>query len=166
MRPFDWISCPDPRLAEAIQYLSQHPGKQLRSRLTQACAELVAGEPVAAAVMAGEAIELLHTYSLVHDDLPAMDDDALRRGRPTCHKAYDEATAILVGDALQSEAFRILASDPGLGDDPARQLRAVVLLAQAAGSRGMAGGQALDMAATGQDIDLPALELLHIQTRA
>ena len=108
MRPFDWISCPDPRLAEAIQYLSQHPGKQLRSRLTQACAELVAGEPVAAAVMAGEAIELLHTYSLVHDDLPAMDDDDLRRGKPSCHKAFDEATAILAGDALQTLAFAVL----------------------------------------------------------
>ena len=106
MRPFDWISCPDPRLSEAIQYLSRHPGKQLRSRLTQACAELVAGEHVAASVMAGEAIELLHTYSLVHDDLPAMDDDDLRRGQPTLHCAFDEATAILAGDGLQAAAFQ------------------------------------------------------------
>ena len=83
MRRFEWISCPDPRLAEAIDYLSQHPGKQLRCQLTQACAELIAREPLPAATIAGEAIELLHTYSLVHDDLPAMDDDDLRRGQPT-----------------------------------------------------------------------------------
>lgn len=149
------------RLHAAMRYAALGNGKRVRPLLVYATGRAlgVAPEDLDGAACA---IELIHAYSLVHDDLPAMDDDALRRGRPTCHKAYDEATAILVGDALQSEAFRILGSDPGLGDDPARQLRAVVLLAQAAGSRGMAGGQALDMAATGQDIDLPALELLHI----
>ena len=85
MEPFTWLSCPDPKLAEALDYLARHPGKQLRSRLTVASAELVAEGSVPAAVMAGEAIELLHTYSLVHDDLPAMDDDDLRRGQPTLH---------------------------------------------------------------------------------
>ena len=108
MEPFTWLSCPDPKLAEALDYLAQHPGKQLRSRLTIASAELVAGESVPAAVMAGEAIELLHTYSLVHDDLPAMDDDDLRRGQPTLHCAFDEATAILAGDGLQAAAFQRL----------------------------------------------------------
>ena len=84
MEPFSWISCPDPRLADAIAYLAKHPGKQLRSRLTHLCAELIAGASTDAAIIAGEAIELLHTYSLVHDDLPAMDDDDLRRGQPLC----------------------------------------------------------------------------------
>src|SRR5205814_9265157 len=89
------------------------------------------------------AVELVHVYSLVHDDLPAMDDDDLRRGRPTCHKAYDEATAVLVGDALQPLAFQLLARDPALPAAPSIRLRLIELLAQASGTFGMAGGQAI-----------------------
>ena len=159
MRPFDWISCPDPRLAEAIQYLSQHPGKQLRSRLTQACAELVAGEPVATAVMAGEAIELLHTYSLVHDDLPAMDDDDLRRGQPTLHCAFDEATAILAGDGLQAAAFQRITEIDALSAEQRLEILKVVSIA--VGFQGMVGGQALDLAAEHQAISDKALRGIH-----
>ena len=159
MRPFDWISCPDPRLAEAIQYLSQHPGKQLRSRLTQACAELVAGEPLAAAVMAGEAIELLHTYSLVHDDLPAMDDDDLRRGQPTLHCAFDEATAILAGDGLQAAAFQRIAEIELLTAE--QRLEVLRVVSVAVGFQGMVGGQALDLAAEHQAIGVTALKGIH-----
>ena len=159
MRPFDWISCPDPRLAEAIQYLSQHPGKQLRSRLTQACAELVAGEPLAAAVMAGEAIELLHTYSLVHDDLPAMDDDDLRRGQPTLHCAFDEATAILAGDGLQAAAFQRITEIEALSAEQRLEILKVVSIA--VGFQGMVGGQALDLAAEHQAISDTALRGIH-----
>ena len=117
MEPFTWLSCPDPRLASALRYLAQHPGKQLRSRLTLTCAELVAGEPVAAAVMAGEAIELLHTYSLVHDDLPAMDDDDIRHNQPANHKVFGEAQAILAGDGLQALAFSLISNDPLINAD-------------------------------------------------
>ena len=108
MEPFAWLSCRDPKLAEALDYLAQHPGKQLRSRLTISSAQLVAGGSVPAAIMAGEAIELLHTYSLVHDDLPAMDDDDLRRGQPTLHCAFDEATAILAGDGHLRQEWQSL----------------------------------------------------------
>jgi len=107
------------------------------------------------------AVELIHAYSLVHDDLPAMDDDDLRRGRPTCHKAFDEATAILVGDALQVLAFETLASGPGLPNDPAIRLELVRLLAIASGTSGMAGGQALDLAAVGRQLSLAEVEEMH-----
>jgi len=107
------------------------------------------------------AIELVHVYSLVHDDLPAMDDDDLRRGRPTCHKAFDEATAVLVGDALQTLAFQVLARDPALPAAPAIRLRLVDLLAEASGTFGMAGGQAIDLAALGQKLDLAQVEEMH-----
>jgi geranylgeranyl pyrophosphate synthase len=105
------------------------------------------------------AVEMIHAYSLVHDDLPAMDDDDLRRGRPTCHLAFDEATAILAGDALQTEAFAQLAhlNHP----DASRPARMVATLADAAGARGMAGGQAMDLALTGQDSEIEKLEKLH-----
>ena len=106
-------------------------------------------------------MELIHAYSLVHDDLPAMDDDDLRRGRPTCHKAFDEATAILVGDALQVLAFETLASGPGLPDDAAVRLEIVRLLAVASGTGGMAGGQALDLAAVGRQLSLAEVEEMH-----
>jgi farnesyl diphosphate synthase len=108
------------------------------------------------------AVELIHAYSLVHDDLPAMDDDDLRRGQPTCHKAYDEATAILAGDALQTLAFQVLVQDKALSVPPETRLQMVETLACASGSHGMAGGQALDLAAVGQELDLPQLENLHI----
>ena len=107
------------------------------------------------------AVELIHAYSLVHDDLPCMDDDVLRRGRPTCHMAYDEATALLVGDALQSLAFQVLVEEP-LATDAAVQLDMVHKLAVAVGSRGMAGGQAVDLASTGTALTLPELENMHI----
>jgi farnesyl diphosphate synthase len=135
-------------------------GKRVRPLLAFAAGELV-GAPAARVAHAGAAVELIHAYSLVHDDLPCMDDDTLRRGKPTVHVEYDEATALLVGDALQSLAFQVL-SEHGLSDDPARQLEMVRLLAHAAGSRGMAGGQAIDLAAVGQALDVAELEFMHI----
>jgi farnesyl diphosphate synthase len=107
------------------------------------------------------ALELVHVYSLVHDDLPSMDDDDLRRGRPTCHKAYDEATALLVGDALQSLAFELLARDASLPADPAIRVRLVELLARAIGSLGMAGGQAIDLEAEGRKLAIAQVEEMH-----
>ena len=165
MEPFAWLSCPDPRLASALRYLAQHPGKQLRSRLTLTCAELVAGEPVPAAVMAGEAIELLHTYSLVHDDLPAMDDDDLRRGQPTLHCAFDEATAILAGDGLQAAAFqRLIDIDSVSAEQRLEMLRVV---STAVGFHGMVGGQAPELAAEHQAVPVTQLrEIHHLKTGA
>ena len=151
MGPFSWIRCPDPRLADAVAYLAKHPGKQLRSRLTLLCAELVAGESLESAVAAGEAIELLHTYSLVHDDLPAMDDDDLRRGHPTLHCAFDEATAILTGDGLQAAAFEHLATIESLSDK--QRIDLIKVVSHAVGFNGMVGGQALDLAAEHQSLD-------------
>jgi geranylgeranyl pyrophosphate synthase len=107
------------------------------------------------------AVELVHVYSLVHDDLPAMDDDDLRRGKPTCHKAYDEATAVLVGDALQPLAFQLLARDPALPGAPAIRLRLIELLAQASGTFGMAGGQAIDLAVQGKQLGIAQVEEMH-----
>jgi farnesyl diphosphate synthase len=107
------------------------------------------------------AIELIHVYSLVHDDLPAMDDDDLRRGRPTCHKAFDEATAVLVGDALQPLAFQLLARDPALPASPAVRLRLVDLLCEASGTFGMVGGQAIDLAQEGQHPTIEQVEDMH-----
>ena len=107
------------------------------------------------------AIELVHVYSLVHDDLPAMDNDDLRRGRPTCHKAYDDATALLVGDALQPLAFQLLARDPKLPASPAIRLRLIEMLAQAIGTLGMAGGQAIDLAVQGRRLDIGQVEDMH-----
>jgi geranylgeranyl pyrophosphate synthase len=125
------------------------------------CCEAVSGT-CKPALPAASAIELIHCFSLVHDDLPAMDDDALRRGKPTCHKAFGEATAILAGDALQTLAFQVLAH-ADMGKLRAEQrLRMIELLAQAAGSRGMVGGQALDLAAIGTDLDIAQLEDMHV----
>ncbi len=107
------------------------------------------------------AVEMIHAYSLVHDDLPAMDDDDLRRGRPTCHKAFDEATAILAGDALQALAFEVLAKDENMNCDADTRLQMIKLLADASGSIGMAGGQAIDLAAVGQQLNLEQLENMH-----
>ena len=160
MEPFSWISCPDPRLADAIAYLAKHPGKQLRSRLTLLCAELIAEESADAAMRAGEAIELLHTYSLLHDDLPAMDDDDLRRGQPTLHRAFDEATAILAGDGLQAAAFQYLVSIESLSDT--QRVDLVRVISKAVGFDGMVGGQALDLAAEHQALEADALRDIHI----
>jgi len=159
MEPFAWISCPDPRLADAIAYLAKHPGKQLRSRLTLLCAELIAEAPTDAAIIAGEAIELLHTYSLVHDDLPAMDDDDLRRGQPTLHCTFDEATAILTGDGLQAAAFQHLVSIESLSDT--QRVDLVRVISKAVGFDGMVGGQALDLAAEHQALEADALQNIH-----
>ncbi|MDA8129691.1 MAG: polyprenyl synthetase family protein [Betaproteobacteria bacterium] len=148
------------RLHEAMRYAVLGGGKRVRPLLAFAAGEVTGADPNRVQ-HAAAAVELIHAYSLVHDDMPAMDDDALRRGKPTVHVEFDEATALLVGDALQSLAFDILASQP-LADDAATQLAMVQLLAQAAGSRGMAGGQAIDLASVGKPLDLAELEFMHI----
>lgn len=149
------------RLHAAMRYAALGDGKRVRPVLVYASGRALGATPDCLDAAAC-AVELIHAYSLVHDDLPAMDDDDLRRGRATCHKAYDDATAILAGDALQTLAFRVLCDDDGLCADPKKRLRMIRELAHASGSRGMAGGQALDMEATGRDIDLAQLENLHI----
>lgn len=152
---------PPARLHEAMRYAVLGGGKRLRPVLVYATGEALELE---AAKLDGPAcaVELIHAYSLVHDDLPAMDDDDLRRGKPTCHKAYDEATAILVGDALQALAFRCLADAPAGQADSDARLKMLATLAIAAGSRGMVGGQAMDLAAEGKTLNLAELEDLHI----
>lgn len=148
------------RLHEAMRYCVLGGGKRVRPALLFATARTLGlGEDEVEA--AACAIELVHVYSLVHDDLPAMDDDDLRRGRPTCHKAFDEATAILVGDALQPLAFQLLARDPALPTAPAIRLRLIDLMAQAIGTFGMAGGQAIDLAVQGMRLDIAQVEDMH-----
>lgn len=147
------------RLHEAMRYAALGGGKRVRPLLAFAAGELTAAAPERLEVVAC-AVEMIHVYSLVHDDMPCMDNDSLRRGRPTCHIEYDDATALLVGDSLQTRAFECLAH-PGLTDDPARQLEMVRLLAHASGSQGMAGGQAIDLAAVGQALEQPELEYMH-----
>ena len=148
------------RLHEAMRYCVLGGGKRVRPALLFATARTLGLEEdeVEAAACA---IELVHVYSLVHDDLPAMDDDDLRRGRPTCHKAFDEATAILVGDALQPLAFQLLARDRSLPAAPAIRLRLIDLLAQAIGTFGMAGGQAIDLEVKGMHLDIAQVEDMH-----
>jgi len=148
------------RLHEAMRYAVLGGGKRVRPLLAFAAGE-VTGAHIEQVQHAAAAVELIHAYSLVHDDMPAMDNDALRRGKPTVHVEFDEATALLVGDALQSLAFDILAAQP-LANDAASQLKMVQLLAQATGSRGMAGGQAIDLASVGKPLDLTELEYMHI----
>lgn len=148
------------RLHQAMRYAALGGGKRVRPLLAFAAGEITHADAGRVAV-AGAAVELIHAYSLVHDDLPCMDDDVLRRGKPTCHIEFDEATALLVGDALQSLAFQLLA-EFRLADDPSAQLEMIRLLAAAAGSRGMAGGQAIDLAAIGATLSLPELEFMHI----
>jgi farnesyl diphosphate synthase len=148
------------RLHAAMRYSVLDGGKRVRPLLAYAAGEL-SNAPVERVEIAAAAVELIHAYSLVHDDMPCMDDDVLRRGKPTCHVEYDEATALLVGDALQSLAFQLL-SEHRLSDDPARQLQMVKLLAVASGSRGMAGGQAIDLSSVGKQLTLPELEQMHI----
>ncbi len=148
------------RLHEAMRYSVLEGGKRVRPLLAFAAGEL-AGADLARVDIAAAAVELIHAYSLVHDDMPCMDNDVLRRGKPTCHVEYDEPTALLVGDALQSLAFQLL-SEHVLSEKPARQLDMVRLLAVASGSRGMAGGQAIDLASVGKQLALPDLEFMHI----
>ena len=160
----EWIpaaSVPPQRLHEAMRYAALGKGKRVRPVLVYAAGG-VAGVPRERLDVPACAVELIHAYSLVHDDLPAMDDDDLRRGRPTCHKAFDEATAILAGDALQTLAFRLLAHMPQLEIPAQCRLRLIDELALASGCRGMAGGQALDIEAVGRDLSLAELENMHI----
>jgi geranylgeranyl diphosphate synthase type II len=149
-----------PRIVEAMQYSLMADGKRVRPILCLAAAEAVGGNPDDA-IGPACALEMVHTYSLIHDDLPGMDNDELRRGKPTLHVAYDEATAILAGDALLTFAFEILAADAKHTlADPVR-LRVVQVLARAAGHRGMIEGQMRDLAAEGQALDLTELKALH-----
>ena len=148
------------RLHEAMRYAVLGGGKRVRPLLAFAGGELSGADPVRVAI-AGAAVEMIHAYSLVHDDLPCMDDDVLRRGKPTCHVQFDEPTALLVGDALQSLAFEVLAKNT-LSDSPSRQLEIVGILARASGSRGMAGGQAIDLESVGKGLTVPQLEVMHI----
>ena len=147
-------------LHQAMRYAVLEGGKRVRPLLAFAAGEITQADPARIAIVAA-AVELIHAYSLVHDDMPAMDNDTLRRGKPTCHVAYGEATALLVGDSLQSLAFDLLASYP-LSDDVKQQLSMIKLLAHASGSRGMAGGQAIDLASIGVTLSLPELEFMHI----
>ncbi len=148
------------RLHQAMRYSVLDGGKRVRPLLAFAAGELSSAD-VARVNIAAAAVELIHAYSLVHDDMPCMDDDVLRRGKPTCHVQYDEATALLVGDSLQSLSFQLL-SEHRLCDDPATQLAMIRLLAEASGSRGMAGGQAIDLMSVGKQLTLPELEFMHI----
>lgn len=145
-------------LCEAMRYSVLGGGKRIRPALCLAAATAVSA-PWDRALVPGCAVELVHAYSLIHDDLPAMDDDELRRGRATTHIAFDEATAILAGDALQALAFEWLAEAPHLSDQV--RLQMVRELARAAGYQGMVGGQAIDLAAVGRQVSLPLLELMH-----
>ncbi len=148
---------PPQRLHEAMRYSVLGGGKRIRPLLVYATGEALGRDPDVLDAPAA-AMELMHSFSLVHDDLPAMDDDDLRRGRPTTHKAFDEATAILAADALQPLAFQVLASDPMLKSDPEVQISLVQLLAEACGSEGMTGGQAIDLASEGRQLDAAELE--------
>ena len=148
-------------LHEAMRYSAMDGGKRVRPMLVYATGHALGVELEQLDIPAA-AVELIHAYSLVHDDLPAMDDDDLRRGKPTCHKAYDEATAILVGDALQTQAFYLLAHNKTIRVAAEQRLRMIETLALASGSRGMCGGQAIDIAAEGKALSLPELEEMHI----
>ena len=147
-------------LHSAIRYAALGGGKRIRPALVYATGEALTLNPEQLDCIAAS-VELMHCYSLIHDDLPAMDDDDLRRGQPTCHRAYDEATAILAGDAMQALAFSILTDRSLPGPIQSIRSQLVFSLANAAGSLGMAGGQALDLAAVNQSISLHALEDLH-----
>jgi len=149
------------RLHGAMRYATLEGGKRVRPLLCFAAGE-ASGAPAERLEIVATAIELIHVYSLVHDDLPCMDDDVLRRGKPTVHVEFDEATALLVGDALQALAFQLLAENR-LADDAAAQLEMLAVLALAAGSRGMAGGQQIDLEATGKTLAVPELEAMHIR---
>ena len=148
-------------LHAAMRYSVLGDGKRIRPILTYATGEAL-GLPLNTLDGPGTAVEFIHAYSLIHDDLPAMDDDDLRRGRPTCHKQFNEATAILAGDALQALAFHVLAHDPSMQITAENRLKMISILALASGSRGMAGGQAIDLASVGEELSLAQLENMHI----
>lgn len=148
------------KLHEAMRYTTLGGGKRVRPLLAYAAGALFDADPAVLARVAS-AVEMIHVYSLVHDDMPCMDDDALRRGKPTVHVAYDEATALLVGDTLQAQAFEVVAGADTDTVPPARQLTMVRLLAEAAGSRGMCGGQAIDLDSVGLALTREQLERMH-----
>ena len=148
------------RLHAAMRYATLEGGKRIRPLLAYAAGEVFGAEPRHVTVAAC-AVEMIHAYSLVHDDLPCMDNDVLRRGKPTCHVAFGEATALLAGDSLQTLAFELL-THAGLDILPVARLEMIRLLGMASGSRGMAGGQAIDLESTGKLIELPELEMMHI----
>jgi len=149
------------RLHQAMRYSALDGGKRMRPLLVYATGSVlgIAAEQLDAAACA---VELIHVYSLIHDDLPAMDDDALRRGKATLHIAFDEATAILAGDALQALAFELLAHDASLQVSPQQRLQMLTILTKASGSQGMVGGQAIDLQSVGTELTLPELENMHI----
>lgn len=152
------LNSSDIRLANAMRYGVMNGGKRVRPFLVYATAEALGGSPEQADV-AAVAIEMIHSYSLVHDDLPAMDNDDLRRGKPTCHIAFDEATAILAGDALLTGAFELLANAPLQSD--AQRLQLIRILSTAAGAAGMVAGQSIDLGHVGKAMTLDALERMH-----
>ncbi|MGD0958711.1 MAG: farnesyl diphosphate synthase [Methylomonas sp.] len=157
---------PDPhrlpqKLHQAMRYSVLGGGKRTRPILCYATGQALGMEESKLDAIAC-AVEFIHVYSLIHDDLPAMDDDDLRRGKPTCHKAFDEATAILAGDALQALAFEVLGADSGIGADSATRLKMIETLAKACGAQGMVGGQAIDLDSVGTELTLPELENMHI----
>ncbi len=149
------------KLHQAMRYCVLGGGKRMRPMLTYATGKALG---IDENTLDGPAcaVEFIHVYSLIHDDLPAMDDDDLRRGKPTCHIAYDEATAILTGDALQALAFEVLANDPSIAATPQARLNMITTLTKASGSQGMVGGQAIDLDSVGKKITLPELEIMHI----
>ena len=147
-------------ISQACSYVLTNGGKRIRPTLVYAAAQALGHKGHGADLdHVACALEMIHTYSLVHDDLPAMDDDDLRRGRPSCHKAFNEATAILAGDALQAWAFELLADAPGF--NAAQRVALIKSLAKAAGLQGMVGGQAMDIAATNTDVNLQQLQSMH-----
>lgn len=157
------LQMPDPgtpRLGEAMRYSTLGGGKRLRPILVY-CTGTALGASPDLLDDAAAAVELIHVYSLVHDDLPAMDNDDLRRGRPTCHRAFDEGTAVLVGDALQALAFEVLAGDGSSKVPEAARLQQMQVLARGIGTAGMAGGQAIDLGAVGRNLDAATLEGMH-----
>jgi farnesyl diphosphate synthase len=148
-------------LHQAMRYSVLDGGKRTRPLLTYATGQALGlSEDLLDAQAC--AVEFIHVYSLIHDDLPAMDDDDLRRGKPTCHKAFDEATAILAGDALQALAFEVLANDSSIQVDATARLKMITTLTKASGSQGMVGGQAIDLASVGTKLTVPELENMHI----
>ena len=151
---------PEHNLAAAIRYAVIGGGKRIRPAMVYAAGEAM-GVSTNLLDIPACAIEMIHAYSLIHDDLPAMDDDDLRRGRPTCHKAFDEATAILAGDALQALAYEILAKDDHKELTPEHRINMLSLLTEASGAHGMAGGQAVDLASVGKLLTLEQLENMH-----
>lgn len=153
------MPCPDPKLDEAMHYSLTGDGKRIRPILVYA-AGIATGSDEDLLDAPACAVEMIHAFSLIHDDLPAMDNDDLRRGRATCHRAFDEASAILAGDALQTMAFEILSSgDTNLSSD--QRLKMITQLAKATGAQGMTGGQAIDLAAVGNHLSLQQLEAMH-----